>query len=120
PIADIFTALSGKIDSMEHQIVWNLRLPRLLTGLLVGMCLAVSGALLQGIMRNPLADPGIIGVSAGAGLIAIITMLVFPEYMHLLPIGAFLGAFVAATFVYILAWDSGVSPLRLILAGVAI
>src|SRR5699024_4141206 len=56
PIADIFTALSGKIDSMEHQIVWNLRLPRLLTGLLVGMCLAVSGALLQGIMRNPLAD----------------------------------------------------------------
>lgn len=119
-LTDVLGALKGNEATVEHQIVWNLRLPRLLTGLLVGMCLAVSGALLQGIMRNPLADPGVIGVSAGAGLVAIITMLIFPEHMNLLPLGAFLGAFIAATFVYLVAWDGGVSPLRLILAGVAI
>lgn len=118
--ADVLNALKGNEDTLEHQIVWNLRLPRLLTSLLVGMCLAVSGSILQGVMRNPLADPGVIGVSAGAGLVAIITMLIFPEYTNLLPLGAFLGAFVAATFVYLLAWNGGVSPLRLILAGVAI
>lgn len=119
-VSDVLEGLKGDEGTMEHQIVWNLRLPRLLTGLLVGMCLAVSGGLLQGIMRNPLADPGVIGVSAGAGLVAILTMLVFPEYTNLLPLGAFLGAFVAATLVYLLAWDGGISPLRLILAGVAI
>lgn len=118
--ADIINAFKGNEDTLERQIVWNLRLPRLLTSLLVGMCLAVSGSILQGVMRNPLADPGVIGISAGAGLVAIITMLIFPEYTNLLPLGAFIGAFVAATFVYLLAWNGGVSPLRLILAGVAI
>lgn len=119
-IVDVVEGLKGANQTMEHTIIWNLRLPRLLTGMLVGMCLAVSGALLQGIMRNPLADPGVIGVSAGAGLVAIITMLVLPQYMSLLPMGAFIGAFVAAGLVYVLAWDGGASPLRLILAGVAI
>lgn len=119
-LSEVFGALKGNEDGMAHQIVWNLRLPRLLTGLLVGMCLAVSGGILQGIMQNPLADPGIIGISSGAGLVAIITMLIFPQYMSLLPLGAFIGAFIAATFVYLLAFDNGVSPLRLILAGVAV
>lgn len=119
-LSEVIEGLKGNEGTMERQIVWNIRLPRILTGLLVGMCLAVSGALLQGIMRNPLADPGVIGVSAGAGLVAIITMLVLPQYTHLLPLGAFLGALIAAGFVYLLAWNGGVSPLRLILAGVAI
>lgn len=119
-VAEVWSGLTSTTSGIEHQIVWNLRLPRLLTGLLVGMCLAVSGAILQGIMRNPLADPGVIGISSGAGLVAIITMLIFPQFMSLLPFGAFLGAFIAAAFVYLLAWEGGVSPLRLILAGVAI
>ncbi|KQL20130.1 FecCD family ABC transporter permease [Cytobacillus solani] len=119
-INEIWAGLTEKNQTLEHQIVWNLRLPRILTGMLVGMCLAVAGGLLQGIMRNPLADPGIIGISSGAGLVAIITMLIFPQYTSLLPFGAFLGAFIAAAFVYLLAWDGGVSPLKLILAGVAI
>lgn len=119
-VSEVWTGLTQKSDALEYQIVWNLRLPRILTGLLVGMCLAVSGAILQGIMRNPLADPGVIGISSGAGLVAIITMLIFPQFMGLLPLGAFIGAFIAAALVYLLAWDGGVSPLRLILAGVAI
>lgn len=119
-ISEVISGFFHKTDAIEYQIVWNLRLPRLLTGMLVGMSLAVSGGILQGIMRNPLADPGIIGVSAGAGLVAITMMLIFPEYTNLVPIGAFIGAFTAATFVYVIAFDKGVSPLRLILAGVAI
>lgn len=119
-LSEILHGLNNSGESMEHQIIWNIRLPRILTGMLVGMCLAVSGTILQGVMRNPLADPGVIGVSAGAGLVAIITMVIFPEYTNLLPIGAFIGAFVAAAFVYFIAWDGGVSPLTLILAGVAI
>ncbi len=119
-MSEVVNGLFGETGTMEHQIVWNLRLPRLLTGLLVGMCLAVSGGILQGIMRNPLADPGIIGVSSGAGLVAVSTMLIFPAYTGLVPVGAFIGAFIAAAFVYVLAWNGGVAPLRLILAGVAI
>lgn len=119
-ITDVWNGLTVKGETLQYQIVWNLRLPRILTGLLVGMCLAVAGAILQGIMRNPLADPGIIGISSGAGLVAIITMLILPQYMGVLPFAAFIGAFVAAACVYLLAWDGGVSPLRLILAGVAI
>lgn len=107
-------------EGLERRIVWDLRLPRVLTGMLVGMCLAASGALLQRVMRNPLADPGIIGVSAGGGLMAVTTMILFPQHMGLLPAAAFLGALGAAALVYVLAWDGGVSPLRLILAGVAV
>ncbi|MFJ5624265.1 FecCD family ABC transporter permease [Peribacillus loiseleuriae] len=120
PLKDVWGALFSTSDTVEKQIVWDLRLPRLLTGLLVGACLAVSGALLQGVMRNPLADPGIIGVSAGAGLVAVIMMIIFPEYIHLLPLGAFLGALIATFTIYFIAWDGGISPLRMILAGVAI
>lgn len=119
-VSEVISGIFGEEGTMEHQIVWNLRLPRLLTGLLVGMCLAVSGGILQGIMRNPLADPGIIGVSSGAGLVAVSMMLIFPAYQGLVPVGAFIGAFIAAALVYILAWNGGVAPLRLILAGVAI
>ncbi len=119
-VSEVLNGIFGEEGTIEHQIVWNLRLPRLLTGLLVGMCLAVSGGILQGIMRNPLADPGIIGVSSGAGLVAVSTMLIFPAYTGLVPIGAFIGAFIAAALVYGLAWNGGVAPLRLILAGVAI
>ncbi len=118
--SDIWAGITQQADTIERQIIWDLRLPRMLTGLLVGACLAVSGALLQGVMRNPLADPGIIGVSAGAGLVAVIMMIVLPEYIHLLPIGAFVGAFIATLFIYFIAWDGGVSPLRMILAGVAV
>lgn len=119
-LSEIWEGLTTDEPSLQYQIAWNLRLPRILTGLLVGMSLAISGALLQGVTRNPLADPGIIGISAGAGLFAIITMVLFPEHAWLLPIGAFLGALMAAVIVYFLAWNRGASPLRLILAGVAV
>ncbi|WP_026672667.1 FecCD family ABC transporter permease [Alkalihalobacterium bogoriense] len=118
-LREIWQVLFGESDQVYQTIIMDLRLPRVLIGLLVGACLAASGALLQGVMNNPLADPGIIGVTAGGGLAAIITMILFPQFSLLLPITAFLGAFLTAMIIYGLAWDNGASPLKIILAGVA-
>ena len=101
-------------------IVMNLRLPRVVLEILVGACLSAAGALLQAVMRNPLADPGSIGVSAGAGTAAITVLLIFPNMTTALPMFAFVGAALACVLIYVMAWKDGVSPVRIILAGVAI
>ncbi|WP_028563181.1 FecCD family ABC transporter permease [Paenibacillus pinihumi] len=117
---EIWQVFAGSSLPAHDRIIMDLRLPRVLIGLLVGACLASSGALLQGVMKNPLADPGIIGVSAGGGLAAIITMIVLPQFGYLLPVTAFAGSLCTAMLIYSLAWDKGASPLKIILAGVAI
>ncbi len=119
-ISEIFAVFTSEQATVHETIIIDLRTPRVLIGLLVGACLAISGALLQGVMKNPLADPGIIGVTAGGGLAASITMVVFPQLSYLLPITAFAGAFITALLIYLLAWDKGASPIKIILAGVAI
>ncbi|WP_179030655.1 FecCD family ABC transporter permease [Paenibacillus kribbensis] len=120
PLQEINRVLLYNHDSTYRTILMDLRLPRVLVGLLVGACLAASGALLQGVMKNPLADPGVIGVSAGGGLAAVITMVMLPQLSYLLPVTAFLGAFLSALVIYLLAWDRGASPVKIVLAGVAI
>ncbi|MFK4303636.1 MULTISPECIES: iron ABC transporter permease [unclassified Paenibacillus] len=120
PLREINQVLLHNDDSTYRTILMDLRLPRVLVGLLVGACLAAAGALLQGVMKNPLADPGIIGVSAGGGLAAVITMVMLPQLSYLLPVTAFLGAFLTAVAIYLLAWDRGASPVKIVLAGVAI
>ncbi|MGR6763921.1 FecCD family ABC transporter permease [Paenibacillus sp. T2-29] len=120
PLQEINQILLHNDESTYRTILMDLRLPRVLVGLLVGACLAASGALLQGVMKNPLADPGIIGVSAGGGLAAVITMVMLPQLSYLLPVTAFLGAFLSAIVIYLLAWDRGASPVKIVLAGVAI
>ncbi len=118
--AEVVNALFVEKDTVSHQIVWNVRLPRTLIAGIVGMCLALSGAILQGVMRNPLASPGIIGVSSGAGLMAFIILIIFPTHYYLVPAGAFIGALLATILIYMLAWKNGVQPMRMILAGVAV
>ncbi|MEC0235449.1 iron ABC transporter permease [Paenibacillus kribbensis] len=120
PLQEINQVLLYNHDSTYRTILMDLRLPRVLVGLLVGACLAASGALLQGVMKNPLADPGVIGVSAGGGLAAVITMVMLPQLSYLLPVTAFLGAFLSALVIYLLAWDRGASQVKIVLAGVAI
>lgn len=117
---EVIKALFLEKDTVSHQIIWNVRLPRTLIAGLVGMCLALSGSILQGVMRNPLASPNIIGVSSGAGLIAFIILIVFPNYYYLVPAGAFIGALLATLLIYLLAWRNGTQPMGIILAGVAI
>ena len=98
----------------------NIRLPRTLVAALVGINLALSGAILQAVMRNPLADPHIIGISSGAGLMGILVMLALPGYGFLITPAAFVGAMGAAVLIYLLAWKNGIQPIRIILAGVAV
>ncbi len=117
---DVFKAIFIDKTSVNHQILWNVRLPRVLVGGVVGMCLALSGAILQGVLRNPLAAPNIIGVSSGAGFAGFVILIVFPDLTRLVPAGAFIGALASTLAVYSLAWSRGVQPLRLVLAGVAV
>lgn len=118
-LREIWTVLISEGTPVHETIIQDLRLPRVIIGALVGACLAVSGALLQGVMKNPLADPGIIGVSAGGGLAAVITMVLLPQISYLLPVAAFVGSFLTAIIIYVVAWDKGASPVKIILAGVA-
>ena len=117
---EVVKAIFIEKETVNHQIIWNVRLPRTLVAGLVGVCLSLSGVILQGVMRNPLASPNIIGVSSGAGLMAFIIMIIFPQYYYLVPAGAFVGALLAALLIYTLAWKNGIQPMRIILAGVAV
>lgn len=116
----IVSAIFFEEATVNHQVIYNVRLPRTILAALVGICLSLSGAILQGVMRNPLAGPNIIGVSAGGGLAALIILILFPEMYYLVPGGAFIGSLMATLFIYGLAWKDGVLPTRLILAGVAV
>lgn len=91
-IPDVIKALFVNDDSMARLLVWNLRFPRVLVGGLVGICLSLSGCILQGVMRNTMASPSTIGVTGGASFVGYLTLVVFPSYAYLLPIGSILGA----------------------------
>ncbi|WP_423751724.1 FecCD family ABC transporter permease [Salinirarus marinus] len=112
----------GELPEMNERslIVWNIRLPRVFVGILVGMNLAVSGAIFQAVTRNELASPFILGVSSGAGLMILVTLVVFSGLTAFLPLVAAVGGAVAFLVVYVIAWKNGTSPVRLVLAGVIV
>jgi iron complex transport system permease protein len=107
-------------SNVQSRILLNVRLPRALVVLSVGVCLAISGGILQGVMRNPLASPNLIGISSGAGLMVILVLVVAPDRIHLITPFAFLGALATTVIIYVLAWRGGIRPFKLILAGVAV
>lgn len=119
-LEEIFSVFCGEAKKTTEVIVMQLRLPRAVLALTVGACLAAAGALLQSVMKNPLADPGTIGVSAGAGTAAVTVLLVFPNLTYSVPLFAFGGAALACVLIYLLAWKGGVDPVRIILSGVAV
>ena len=119
--AELWQIFFGGATTETEQIIYNIRMPRTILAALVGMNLALAGAMMQGVLRNPLADPGILGVTAGAGLGALGIMILFPHLMNLVPMVAFIGAMIAMSIIYVLAWQKGeMDPIRLILAGVAL
>lgn len=120
PVSALGDILNGGGDNASRQILLNIRLPRAIVAALVGMNLAISGAVLQAVMKNPLADPHIIGISSGAGLAGIFVIVLFPALEYLIVPTAFCGAMLAAACIYILAWKNGIRPLRIVLAGVAV
>lgn len=120
PVENVIGAVLGGGSELERNVVMNIRLPRSLIAVMAGANLAISGALLQAVMKNPLADPGLTGVSTGASVVAIVIMLIFPALTAFVPVFAFIGALLTCMLVYSLAWKKGLSPVRIILAGVAI
>ncbi|HWQ78075.1 MAG TPA: iron ABC transporter permease [Anaerovoracaceae bacterium] len=125
PLDILRTLLSGG-TSREELILFGFRLPRIVISMLVGAGLALSGCIIQDVTRNPLADPGLLGINAGAGLTVILFVLFFGTQSFLsvftLPFLALFGAGVTAVAVYALSYkrQSGIAPLRLILIGVAV
>ncbi|EAZ84802.1 iron ABC transporter permease [Lysinibacillus sp. FSL M8-0216] len=122
-IPDILsTLINGRgQEGVYTTIIWDIRLPRVLLALIIGASIAISGALLQAVMGNPLADPGLTGVTSGAAAFVLIILLANPELTHLIPIAAFVGGLIAAAIVYALAWRrTGITPITIILSGVAV
>ncbi|WCR10692.1 iron ABC transporter permease [Paracoccus stylophorae] len=123
-------AAGAGVEPADRVVVMQIRLPRLLTGMLVGASLAVSGAVMQGLFRNPLADPGLLGVSAGAGLGAIAAIVLgglLPPAMaaaagwHLVPLAAFAGGWVSMLALYAVATRQGQTSIAtMLLAGIAL
>ena len=119
--SEIVSGLINNDNKLVTTIVYKMRLPRNVLAMLVGANLAVSGILLQSVMKNPLADPGITGVSTGASVFAIVILLIAPSYTSSLPIFAFFGGMIACILVFMMAWkNNGISPGRIVLSGVAI
>lgn len=100
--------------------IYDLRFPRIFIAMLGGAATAVSGVLFQAVLKNPLADPGIIGVSSGASLTAVLITAFAPALYFFTPLFAFLGGMLAFALVYSLSYKNGLSPLRIILVGVAV
>jgi iron complex transport system permease protein len=122
PVDVVRAALGMETGNPDHAlVVRTFRLPRIVLAALVGCALALSGAILQGITRNGLAEPGVLGVSQGAGLAAVAALTLAPGAPGaLLPWVALAGGLAAAALIYLLAWNQGASPMRLILVGIGL
>ncbi|MFS0863628.1 FecCD family ABC transporter permease [Fredinandcohnia sp. 179-A 10B2 NHS] len=123
----VIKSLFGYGTKMEQLVVTQFRLPRILIAFLVGMALAAAGSILQGIIRNPLASPDIIGLTGGASVAVVAFLTIFSNSSNALtvsikwlPVAAFIGATVVAIVVYVLSWKNGVSPIRLVLIGIGV
>lgn len=114
-VSGLFTGTNDDVN-----VIKDLRLPRIIISLFAGAALSVAGVLMQAVMRNPLAEPGIIGVSSGANFMSMTMVAIFPTLYFYSPMFAFIGGAIAFFLVYSLSWRSGLNPVRMILIGVAI
>ena len=129
PFSEVLPALIGQGTEQNELTIFDFRLPRIVLAILIGMGIAVSGAILQGISQNPLADPGILGINSGAGFAVVLYMFFFRDTafftgqlsVFVMPLAALAGAFVAAFLIYSLSWKNGTAtPVRLLLVGIGI
>ncbi|WP_085522285.1 FecCD family ABC transporter permease [Tuberibacillus sp. Marseille-P3662] len=120
----IIPTIFGYGTFKEAFVLFSIRLPRIIITILAGMALALSGAILQGITRNDLADPGIIGINSGAGVAIAVFFLFVPievgSFVYMLPVVAFIGAFITAGLIYVFAYSkrTGLEPVKLVLIGI--
>lgn len=118
---EVLQALKNHSEtSINSTIVLQMRIPRTIVALFVGAMLSAAGAMLQVIIKNPLGDPGITGISAGASLFAVIIIFYFPSLAEFTPLFAFLGAMTACIVLFMLSWKRGLDTTRVILSGIAV
>ncbi|WP_306984704.1 FecCD family ABC transporter permease [Alkalicoccobacillus murimartini] len=125
---DVLRTLSGMGSERDALVLFQFRLPRMVIALLIGAGLAVSGAILQSVSQNGLADPGILGINTGAGFAVVLFIYFFQGSLtglgtlsiFIMPFFALLGASLAAFLIYTIAWKKGITPVRLILVGIGI
>lgn len=125
---DVVKTLFGGGTQQQETVLFQFRMPRMVIALLIGCGLAVSGVILQGLSRNALADPGILGINAGAGLAVVLFMYLMFETKEIksvlptmtIPLFALVGAGATAMLIFTLAWKQGITPIRLILVGIAV
>jgi iron complex transport system permease protein len=118
--SDVLTTLVGQGDEGQEFIVTELRLPRVLVGLLVGASLGIGGALFQSISRNPLGSPDILGLGQGATAGALTVIVLFSGTANQVALGALAGGLITGTAIYVLAWKRGVHGYRLVLVGIGV
>ncbi|RFU70072.1 iron ABC transporter permease [Peribacillus saganii] len=121
----VLQVLFGGGTEMDRLVINSFRLPRIIVAAMAGMGLAVAGGLLQGMIRNPLASPDILGITGGAAVAVVGFLAIFSDKNHVLtvsvkwmPVAAFVGAAIIAFLIYMFAWNKGVSPVRLVLIGI--
>ncbi|PWU69704.1 FecCD family ABC transporter permease [Gracilibacillus dipsosauri] len=125
---EVWNTIIGQGTKQQELVLFDFRLPGIVLALLIGMGLSVSGSVLQSITQNELAEPGIIGINAGAGFFIVLFIYFFQEVIPInsslsifsMPIFALLGAFTAAVIIYLLSWRKGINPIRLILVGIGV
>lgn len=119
---DVVRTITGtQADTLTQEAILRHRLPRMLVAGLAGAALAVSGLLVQGVVRNPLAAPDLVGITPGASIGALLVLIVAPDLpIAMLPVAAFVGAWISFLVVYSLAWSRGISPTRLALVGIGV
>lgn len=124
--SELFRTIIGQGTQRENLILFQFRMPRIFVAVLAGMGLAVSGAILQSITKNPLSDPGILGINAGAGLMIVIYIMFFSvestSFLYILPLFALAGGMATAAIIYVMSYikGEGVEPTRLVLIGVGL
>ncbi len=120
----LIQTIIGQGTVKEELILFSIRLPRILITLLAGMALALSGSILQGITKNDLADPGIIGINSGAGVAIAVFFLFFPVevglFAYFVPLVGFIGAIITSIFIYLFAYSkhNGLQPINVVLIGI--
>ncbi|XRG77898.1 iron ABC transporter permease [Rossellomorea sp. GAMAL-10_SWC] len=124
PYSRLLPTFLGDGTFKEEFVIFSIRLPRMIITLMAGMALALSGAILQGVTRNDMAEPGILGFNAGAGVAITVFFLYFPieagSFVYLIPIVGFCGAVFTAIIIYLFSYkkNSGLQPIRLVLVGI--
>ncbi|MCM3099306.1 FecCD family ABC transporter permease [Priestia megaterium] len=123
----VINILAGHGLEFERLVVTSFRLPRIIVAICAGICLAIAGAILQGLVRNPLASPDLIGLTGGASVGVVLFLTLFSDKSNSLtvsinwmPVSAFLGALAVALLLYVFAWKNGVSPITLVLIGIGL